>query len=44
MSELNVGDHAPNIILATLDGERAALADYWENNEILLVVFLRHLG
>lgn len=44
MSELKVGDPAPNIVLTTLAGERAALADYWENREILLIIFLRHLG
>lgn len=44
MRELKVGDSAPNLVLETINGERAALADYWENSEILLIIFLRHLG
>ena len=44
MSELQIGDLAPNLVLTTLEGKSVSLASYWENNEILLVVFLRHLG
>jgi len=43
MSELQIGDHAPDAIVTTLDGQQVSLASYWQTQPVLLV-FLRHFG
>jgi hypothetical protein len=39
-----VGDRAPNVALATLDGQPAQLANLWLAGRPVLLIFLRHLG
>jgi hypothetical protein len=41
---VSVGQPAPNIILATLDGQPVPLAQAWQAGQPALLVFLRHLG
>ncbi len=41
---LQVGERAPNVALATLDGQPAQLADFWLDGQPVLLIFLRHLG
>ena len=41
---VQVGGPAPNVTLATLDGQPAQLAQTWQTGQTALLVFLRHLG
>jgi peroxiredoxin len=40
---LSAGDDAPDGELTNIEGERIHIADYWQNQPVVLV-FLRHLG
>jgi peroxiredoxin len=44
MANLKLGQLAPNVTLAMLDGRSVALADYWGNGRSCLLTFLRHLA
>ncbi len=41
---VSVGDKAPDVMLATLEGQPLALADMWRGGRNVVLVFLRHLG
>lgn len=41
---LKPGDLAPNPTLHTIDGAAAPLAQFWQHDRHVVLVFLRHLG
>jgi peroxiredoxin len=41
---LRIGDAAPDLTLATVDGQPVALSESWGGGRTALLVFLRHLG
>ncbi len=41
---LHIGDTAPNLTLALVDGRPIPLSEFWRGGPAALLVFLRHLG
>ena len=41
---LRIGDVAPDLMLATVDGQAVSLAEMWRGGRTTVLVFLRHLG
>jgi peroxiredoxin len=44
MKELISGDKAPDFTLLTIEGETLRLYDVLQENDYVLLIFLRHLG
>lgn len=38
------GEKAPDFVLQTVDGETQGLYEALQNNSVVLLIFLRHLG
>jgi peroxiredoxin len=41
---LHIGDTAPNLTLALVDGRPIPLSEFWRGGPAALLIFLRHLG
>jgi peroxiredoxin len=44
MAKLTEGDKAPGFNLVSVDGKHISLSDLVNNDQTVLLVFLRHLG
>ena len=44
MTEIRIGDGAPDFILKSVDGQTQTLSECLRDKDSVLLVFLRHLG
>ena len=44
MAKIKVGQVAPSVILESVDGKKVSIADYLQEWDHTLLIFLRHLA